>query len=160
MVRNRALSALVFVAGIGTLAVEISASRLLAPYYGSSTIVWANLIGLVLASLSVGYWLGGKLADRRPEPRVLGTVVLAAAVWIAATGCEADLGHYDPEEALRTYRLIESELRAELRISLGRAITNEPHAATRNTMISMLEHLEELEAAAVAPRPARRRRRR
>jgi len=68
-----------------------------------------------------------------------------AAVWIAATGCEADLGHYDPEEALRTYRLIESELRAELRISLGRAITNEPHAATRNTMISMLEHLEELE---------------
>src|SRR5262249_36708174 len=83
-----------------------------------------------------------------------------AAVWIAATGCEADLGHYDPEEALRTYRLIESELRAELRISLGRAITNEPHPATRNTMISMLEHLEELEAAAVAPRPARRRRRR
>src|SRR6478609_9196527 len=80
-----------------------------------------------------------------------------AAVWIAATGCEADLNHYDPEEALRTYRLIESELRAELRISLGRAITNEPHAATRNTMISMLEHLE---AAAVAPRPARRRRRR
>ncbi|MEO8550787.1 MAG: hypothetical protein ABI678_12465, partial [Kofleriaceae bacterium] len=62
-----------------------------------------------------------------------------AAVWIAATGCEADLHHYDPEEALRTYRLIESELRAELRISLGRAITNEPHAATRNTMISMLE---------------------
>jgi hypothetical protein len=48
-----------------------------------------------------------------------------AAVWIAATGCEADLGHYDPEEALRTYRLIESELRAELRISLGRAITND-----------------------------------
>jgi hypothetical protein len=37
-----------------------------------------------------------------------------AAVWIAATGCEADLGHYDAEEALRTYRLIESELRAEL----------------------------------------------
>jgi hypothetical protein len=83
-----------------------------------------------------------------------------AAVWIAATGCEADLHHYDPEEALRTYRLVESELRAELRISLGRAITNEPHAATRNTMISMLELLEELEAAAVAPRPARRRRRR
>jgi hypothetical protein len=83
-----------------------------------------------------------------------------AAVWIAATGCEADLNLYDPEEALRTYRLIESELRAELRISLGRAITNVPHTATRNTMISMLEHLEELEAAAVAPRPTRRRRRR
>ena len=83
-----------------------------------------------------------------------------AAVWIAATGCEADLLHYDAEEALRTYRLIESELRAELRISMGRAITNEPPAATRTTLIQMLEHLEELEAAAVAPRPARRRRRR
>jgi hypothetical protein len=83
-----------------------------------------------------------------------------AAVWIAATGCEADLSSYDPEEALRTYRLVESELRAELRMSLGRAITTEPHAGTRTTMISMLEHLEELEAAAVAPRPQRRRRRR
>jgi len=85
MAGQRALAALVFVAGIGTLAVEISASRLLAPYYGSSTIVWANLIGLVLASLSLGYWLGGRLADRRPEPRVLGALVLAAALWIAAT---------------------------------------------------------------------------
>ena len=83
-----------------------------------------------------------------------------AAVWIAATGCEADLSGYDAEDALRTYRLAESELRAELRLSLGRAITSEPHTATRNTMIQMLEHLEELEAAAVAPRPARRRRRR
>jgi hypothetical protein len=83
-----------------------------------------------------------------------------AAVWIAATGCEADLTTYDAEEALRTYRLIESELRAELRLSMGRAITNEPHTDTRNTMLAMLEHLEELEAAAVAPRPARRRRRR
>lgn len=83
-----------------------------------------------------------------------------AAVWIAATGCESDLSQYDADDALRTYRLIESELRAELRISMGRAITSEPHAPTRTTMIQMLERLEELEAAAVAPRPARRRRRR
>ena len=78
-----ALSALVFGAGIGTLATEICASRLLAPYYGSSTIVWANLIGLVLASLAVGYWLGGRLADRRPSPRLLGAIVLAAALLVA-----------------------------------------------------------------------------
>lgn len=45
--------------------------------------VWANLIGLVLAALAVGYWLGGKLADRRPEPRLLGGIVLAAAVYVA-----------------------------------------------------------------------------
>jgi spermidine synthase len=83
--RQRALYVLVFLAGVGTLATEICASRLLAPYFGSSTIVWANLIGLVLASLSLGYWLGGKVADRRPEPRVLGTIVVASALLVALT---------------------------------------------------------------------------
>ncbi|HVM16016.1 MAG TPA: fused MFS/spermidine synthase [Gaiellaceae bacterium] len=81
---TRTLSLLVFGAGTGTLATEIAASRLLAPYFGSSTIVWANLIGLVLAALAVGYWLGGRLADRRPDPRLLGLIVLAAAVYVAA----------------------------------------------------------------------------
>ena len=79
-----ALAALVFGAGTGALATEIAASRLLAPYFGSSTIVWANLIGLVLASLALGYWLGGKLADRRPEPRLLGWIVVTAGVYVAA----------------------------------------------------------------------------
>ena len=80
-----ALAALVFGAGTGTLATEIAASRLLAPYFGSSTIVWANLIGIVLAGLAFGYWVGGRLADRRPSPRLLGLIVLAAAVWVALT---------------------------------------------------------------------------
>lgn len=82
---TRALAALVFGAGTGSLATEISASRLLAPYFGSSTIVWANLIGIVLAALAAGYWLGGRVADRRPEPRLLGAIVTAAAVYVAAT---------------------------------------------------------------------------
>ena len=85
MTQQRSVYLLVFLAGVATLATEICASRLLAPYFGSSTIVWANLIGLVLASLSLGYWLGGKLADRRPEPRLLGMIVLAAALLVAVT---------------------------------------------------------------------------
>lgn len=72
-----------FLAGIGSMATEICASRLLAPYYGSSTVVWANIIGLILASLSLGYWLGGRLVDRRPSSGLLAGVVLAAATWVA-----------------------------------------------------------------------------
>ena len=87
VVQGRALAftlyALVFCTGAAALATEIGAARLLAPYYGSSTIVWANVIGLVLASLSVGYWVGGKIADRSPSPRVLGRIVVFAAVLIA-----------------------------------------------------------------------------
>ena len=74
---------LVLAAGAGSTSTEICASRLLAPYFGASTVVWANVIGLVLAALSIGYWLGGRIADRRPHPGVLGGIVVAAGVLVA-----------------------------------------------------------------------------
>ncbi len=58
---------LTFVAGFTTLGVELSASRLLDPWFGNSLIVWASLIGLILLYLAVGYWLGGLIADRSPR---------------------------------------------------------------------------------------------
>jgi spermidine synthase len=83
MARPWALGALVFVVGGASLGVEIAAARLLAPYFGASTIVWANTIGIVLVALSAGYWFGGKVADRNPDPARLGVLVLVAAALIA-----------------------------------------------------------------------------
>ncbi|CAN5495051.1 fused MFS/spermidine synthase [soil metagenome] len=81
--RNRFLYALVFVVGISTLGAEIAAARLLAPFFGASTMVWANTIGVVLVALSAGYWFGGRFSDRHPEIRYLCLVVLVAAVLLA-----------------------------------------------------------------------------
>jgi spermidine synthase len=80
---TRYLYALVFAVGTGSLGAEIAAARLMAPFFGASTIVWANTIGVVLVALSIGYWLGGRLADRYPRLRELCLVILAAAALLA-----------------------------------------------------------------------------
>jgi MFS family permease len=63
---------------MSTLAVEFVASRMLQAVYGTSNIVWANVIGLVLFFLTIGYFIGGRLADRNPSPRLFYTLVSAA----------------------------------------------------------------------------------
>jgi len=81
---------LAFAVGAASLGTEIGAARLLAPYFGASTIIWANTIATVLVALSVGYWLGGRLADRRGDLPGLAAVVMAAAALLAAVPFAAD----------------------------------------------------------------------
>lgn len=79
----RPLYLLVFTAGLVTLGMELSASRLLEPAFGNSQLVWAAIIGLILLSLAVGAWLGGWLADRYPRRPALELTLTIGAVGVA-----------------------------------------------------------------------------
>jgi spermidine synthase len=88
--RTATLYWLVLITGAATMGVEMCASRLLAPYFGNSLPVWGLLIGLLLACLAGGYFLGGRLADRYPQAHLLYELAAWAGFWI---GCVPYLSH-------------------------------------------------------------------
>lgn len=71
-----------FFAGMAVMAVELGASRLLAPYFSSSQIVWTIIIGTIMIAMALGNVFGGKWADKNPDPSKLFLRILIAAVWI------------------------------------------------------------------------------
>lgn len=73
-----------FFAGMSVMAVELGASRLLAPYFSSSQIVWTIIIGTIMIAMALGNIYGGKKADKDPNPDKLYIRILIASVWIAA----------------------------------------------------------------------------
>ena len=97
------LELLVFTVGISTLGAEIAAARLMAPFFGASTIVWANTIAIVLVALSIGYWFGGRLADRHPHLHGLCLLVLVASVLLGLVPIVADPFLSLSVEAFDTY---------------------------------------------------------
>lgn len=75
----------VFTCGALVMTYEIIGSRILSPHIGTSTYVWTSLIGIILAALSLGYYLGGKMADRNPDVKILASAVFFAGGAVGLT---------------------------------------------------------------------------
>lgn len=73
-----------FFAGMSVMAVELGASRLLAPYFSSSQIVWTIIIGTIMIAMALGNIYGGRKADKDPNPDKLYGRIIIASLWIAA----------------------------------------------------------------------------
>ena len=85
MKRLGRLEVVAFVTGFALMAYELAAARLLAPWIGSSMYVWTSVIGVIVAALSLGYWVGGKLADARHHASDVAWMTLAAALGVVLT---------------------------------------------------------------------------
>lgn len=79
------LEIVVFICGAVVMIYELAGSRVLGPYLGTSIFIWTSLIGIILGSLSLGYWLGGRLADKKPAFSSLARIILVAAIFIGLT---------------------------------------------------------------------------
>ncbi len=77
------LEVIVFICGAVVMVIEMVGSRILAPYLGTSIVVWTSLIGVILGCLSLGYWWGGKLADVKPTYKALSVIILLASFFVA-----------------------------------------------------------------------------
>lgn len=81
----RSYEFIAFITGFALMAYELAASRILAPSIGSSTYVWTCVIGVIIAALSLGYTVGGIIADKRTTPQDIAWLLLASSLGVAMT---------------------------------------------------------------------------
>ncbi|MDR1021548.1 MAG: fused MFS/spermidine synthase [Synergistaceae bacterium] len=79
-VRETSLYAASFLCGMCVMVLEMAGSRIVAPYMGTSLVVWTSLIGIIMLSLTAGYWTGGVVSDRYPRAGLLAWIIGAAAL--------------------------------------------------------------------------------
>jgi len=91
MIKKYLLEVTVFVCGAVLMIFELVGSRIIAPYLGSSVYVWTSIIGVIMGSLSLGYWIGGKISDKRPLVKTLSLLILIASFLIFLTAIAKDL---------------------------------------------------------------------
>ena len=75
------LELIVFLSGAIGMGLELIAARVLSPYVGSSNVVWTSIIGIILVSMSFGYWIGGKKADKDANLNQLSSILMMAALF-------------------------------------------------------------------------------
>ncbi len=80
---NNYLLLTAFVAGMSVMSIEMAISRLLAPYFGTSLFVWTNVLALIMVALTIGYSVGGKIADKYPSERLLYQIMLGIGIYLS-----------------------------------------------------------------------------
>ena len=84
------LEIIVFICGALVMVFELVGARILGPHVGTSLFIWTSLIGIILGSLSLGYWLGGKVADEKPDYSIFAVIILLAGLSILFTALIKD----------------------------------------------------------------------
>ena len=115
-----------FFAGMSVMAVELGASRLMAPYFSSSQIVWTVIIGVIMIAMAIGNIWGGSMADKSKSPDRLYRRVIIAAIWIAlhSAGCI----HYEELPRVGGVRGLPCDIRLSVRPARhGYAVADEVH---------------------------------
>ncbi|MCL2001030.1 MAG: fused MFS/spermidine synthase, partial [Planctomycetes bacterium] len=81
---SKALYLVAFLSGAALMGLEMAGARLVEPHFGSTIYVWGSIIGIFMFALSLGYWGGGRLADKTPRIEILGLVLILAAILVLA----------------------------------------------------------------------------